>query len=108
LLGFSPSSLLPEIAKDGHAGGMARKSFPPSDQDRFAFGLTTVEVERLRRILSRCGGREVSLEEAWGRGAELLSLTHALMEALAAEARNPADIAGSKVDPGDVLTDSRS
>jgi len=85
---------------------MAHDSFPLSTQERFAFGLTTIEVERLRRILSRCSGREVSLEEAWGRAAELLSLTHGLMEALAAAARNPPELGGSKVDPGDLLTDT--
>ena len=84
---------------------MAHESLPPSDQERFGFGLTTLEVERLRRILSRCGSREVSLEEAWGRAAELLSLTHGLMEALAAEARKPVNLASSKVDPADLLTD---
>ena len=65
---------------------MAHEPLIPSDQDRFAFGLTTVEVERLRRILSRCGGREVSLEEAWGRASELLALAHTMMEVLATAA----------------------
>ena len=87
---------------------MAHESSPSSTQERFAFGLTTVEVERLRRILSRCGGREVSPEEAWGRASELLALAHTMMEVLATETSSAEDTASSKVVPGDVLTDSRS
>ncbi len=79
-----------------------------SPEPRYGFGLTTTEVERLRRILSRCGNREVSLEEAWGRAGELLSLTHELMEALASEARGIADSSSSKVVPGGLLTDGRT
>ena len=41
----------------------------------------------------------------WGRAAELLSLTHGLMEALALEEQNTANRPSSKVVPGDLLTD---
>lgn len=77
-------------------------------EPRYGFGLTTTEVERLRRILARCGNREVTLEEAWGRASELLALAHTMMEVLASSAPNTDEAASSKVVPGDVLTDSRS
>ncbi len=88
-------------------GSMEHQQGDPSEH-RYGFGLTTTEVERLRRILARCGKREVSLEEAWGRAAELLSLTHELMEALASEARDAAESSSSKVVPGALLTDART
>lgn len=77
-------------------------------EPRYGFGLTTTEVERLRRILSRCGHREVTLEEAWGRASELLALAHTMMEVLATAAPSDDDAASSKVDPGDPLTKSQS
>jgi len=46
---------------------------------RFAFGLTTLEVERLRGILSRESGTEVAMAEAWGRAIELLALFRMLL-----------------------------
>jgi len=59
---------------------MAHESFPPSTQGRFAFGLTTANVEELRTILCEDCGEEVSVEEAWSRAAGLLALTQLLLE----------------------------
>ena len=78
-----------------------------TEDNRYGFGLPTAEVERLRRILSRCGNREVSLEEAWGRASELLALAHTMMEILATVESDDAGATSSKVVPGDLLTDSR-
>ena len=78
---------------------------PPHDEPRFAFGLAPSQVERLRRILSRCGNREVSLGEAWGRAAELMALAQTMLEVLAKNPLEAADLESSKVDPGDLLTD---
>lgn len=50
--------------------------------DRFAFGLTTFQVERFRRILSRMNGREVEMSEAWGRAAECMAMIRDMMEVL--------------------------
>ncbi|MBI5466611.1 MAG: hypothetical protein HY975_00135 [Candidatus Kerfeldbacteria bacterium] len=77
-------------------------------EPRYGFGLTTTDVERLRRILARCGNREVTLEDAWGRASELLALAHTMMEVLATASPSDDDTVSSKVVPGDVLTDSRS
>ena len=59
---------------------MAHDSLPPSGQNRFAFGLTTENVEELRTILREDCHGEVSLEEAWSRAASLLALTQLLLE----------------------------
>jgi hypothetical protein len=57
--------------------GLARDR---DDEDgRFAFGLTALEVERLRGILSRESATEVSMAEAWGRAIELLALFRMLL-----------------------------
>ncbi len=53
---------------------------PEHDLGRFAFGLTTDDVERFRTILREECGEEVSLEEAWSRAAGLLALTQLLLD----------------------------
>ena len=68
-------------------------------EPRYGFGLTTLEVERLRRILARLEGHEVSLEDAWGRAAELLSLTHGLLELFASGSKEPGTVPGDLTDP---------
>lgn len=80
----------------------------PTDSGRFGFGLPVTEVERLRVILARLEGREVTLDEAWGRASELLALAHTMMEVLAATETDARSADGSKVVPGDLLTDSRT
>ena len=77
----------------------------PLEAPSFSFGLPPSEVERLRRILCRCEQREVSLEEAWGRAAELMALARTMLEVLATHPSDDAALASSKVDPGEVLTD---
>jgi hypothetical protein len=51
-------------------------------EPRFAFGLTTENVERLRTILREDCGEDLPLEEAWSRAAGLLALTQLLLEHL--------------------------
>lgn len=79
-----------------------------AEPNRFGFGLPVAEVERLRVILSRLEGREVTLDEAWGRASELLALAHTMMEVLATTEAKAPSADGSKVVPGDLLTDSRN
>ena len=49
---------------------------------QFAFGLTAAEVERLRGILRSEYSVELTLEEAWARGIELLAFAKILVESL--------------------------
>ena len=71
-----------------HAEGMATSapaSIPAqlsSEADHYAFGLTAAEVERLRGILRSEYGVELTLEEAWARGIELLAFAKILIESL--------------------------
>lgn len=58
---------------------MAYQQDDPS-ATRFAFGLTTEDVEELRTILREDCGEEVTLEEAWSRAAGLLALTQLLLD----------------------------
>jgi hypothetical protein len=81
---------------------------PLHDEPRFAFGLPPSQVDRLRRVLSRCENREVSLEEAWGRAAELMGLARTMLEVLAKNPPEAVQSASSKVDPGDLLTNRPS
>ncbi len=62
----------------------------------------------LLRHADRLTGRDVTLDEAWGRASELMALAHTMMEVLttAETAANPAE--SSKVVPGDLLTDFRA
>jgi len=78
---------------------MADQVDQPHDAERFGFGVTTVEVERLRGILARSTGEDVSLEHAWGRAAELLSLTHGLLELFAWGSKEPGTVPGDLTDP---------
>ena len=48
---------------------------------RFALGLTESEVERLRNILRRTRGLELSREEAWTNAVQLLSLGLTILQA---------------------------
>jgi hypothetical protein len=48
---------------------------------RFALGLTESEVERLRDILRRTRGLELSREEAWAKAVQLLSLGLTVLQA---------------------------
>ncbi len=50
--------------------------------ERGAFGLTQKEVERLRRIIARECGVELSNQEAWARAIELMALAKRLLNAL--------------------------
>jgi len=87
---------------------MPNTTSPDIEPPRYGFGLPTSEVERLRAILARLTGRDVTLDEAWGRASELMALAHTMMEVLttAEAAADPAK--SSKVVPGDLLTDSRA
>ena len=46
---------------------------------RYGFGLTERDVQRLQDILRREGDPEVTLEQAWTRAIELLSLFRMLL-----------------------------
>jgi hypothetical protein len=46
---------------------------------RYGFGLTEPEVRRLQDILRREGEAEVTLDQAWTRAIELLSLFRMLL-----------------------------
>jgi len=48
---------------------------------RFALGLTELEVDRLRDILRRTRGLELSREEAWAKAIQLLSLGLTILQA---------------------------
>ena len=48
---------------------------------RFALGLTEAEVDRLRDILRRTRGLELTREEAWAKAIQLLSLGLTLLQA---------------------------
>lgn len=55
-------------------------SFSPNE--RFGFGLTEMEVRRLRDIMRRESHVDLTLEHAWERAIELLSFTKMLLESL--------------------------
>jgi hypothetical protein len=49
---------------------------------RFGAGLTEQEVQRLRDIIRRDCGVDLTIEQAWARGIELLSFAKMLVESL--------------------------
>jgi len=57
----------------------ARQLQPDSDSGPFAFGLTEAEVERLRQILCRETGTDVTRSAAAARAIELLNLFRMLL-----------------------------
>jgi hypothetical protein len=52
------------------------------DEIRYGFGLTEPDVRRLQDIMRRECGVELTLEQAWARGIELLSFAKLLLESL--------------------------
>lgn len=52
------------------------------DPERFAFGLTQAEVARLRDIMRRECGVELTMEAAWTRAIELLAFAKVLLDSL--------------------------
>jgi hypothetical protein len=48
-------------------------------ETRYGLGLTEAEVRRLQDILRREGESEVTLDQAWARAIELLSLFRMLL-----------------------------
>ena len=54
---------------------------------RFALGLTEAEVDRLRDILRRTRGLELSREEAWTKAIQLLSLGLTILQATSSKKR---------------------
>lgn len=52
---------------------------PTDSRDRYAFGLTDIEVRRLQDTLRRDGQPDVTLEQAWARAIELLGLFRMLL-----------------------------
>jgi hypothetical protein len=50
--------------------------------NRYGFGLTEPQVRRLQDILRLEGEPEVTLDQAWGRAIELLSLFRILLGSL--------------------------
>ena len=48
---------------------------------RFALGLSESEVDRLRDILRRSRGLELTREEAWAKAIQLLSLGWTILQA---------------------------
>lgn len=49
--------------------------------DRYGFGLTEPAVRRLQDIIRREGGTEITVEHAWARAIELITLFRMLLDA---------------------------
>jgi len=49
------------------------------DHRRYGFGLTEAAIRRLQVILRRQGEPDVTLEQAWARAVELISLFRMLL-----------------------------
>ncbi len=79
------STHLRSLERIRHAGHMLGTG--PANESRFAFGLTTPEVERFRDIMRRECGVELTLEQAWARAIELLSLFRMLLGPLPEDTR---------------------
>jgi len=58
---------------------------------RYGFGLTEAEVRRFQDILRREGEAEVTLDQAWARAIELLSLFRMLLGPLPKDPANTGD-----------------
>jgi hypothetical protein len=50
-------------------------------ESTYAYGLTEREVLRLREIIRRTSGLELTVEAAWARAIELVALARTLAEA---------------------------
>jgi hypothetical protein len=59
---------------------------------RFALGLTEAEVDRLRDILRRTRGLELTREEAWAKAIQLLYLGLTILQATSS--RKPREFEG--------------
>jgi hypothetical protein len=55
----------------------------------YALGLPEAEVRRLQDILRRECGVELTLEQAWARGIELLTFAKMILEALPPKTQSP-------------------
>ena len=60
-------------------------------ETRYGFGLTEAEVRRLQDILRREGESDVTLDQAWARAIELLSLFRMLLGPLPEDHESHAD-----------------
>ena len=58
---------------------MASDSLTSQSEERFAFGLTSADVEEFREILHSECGEELSLKDAWSRAIEVLALCRMLL-----------------------------
>ena len=78
LLRHTTTASLPlqRTAKRRHAAVMTPRE---QSDTTYGFGLTNVEVERLRLILCREASGDVPAEKAWARAIELLSLFRMLL-----------------------------
>jgi hypothetical protein len=56
-------------------------------ENRYGFGLTETQVRRLQDILWREGEPDVTLEQAWARAIELISLFRMLLGPLPEDRR---------------------
>ena len=61
---------------------------PPISGERVGASLSEPEVRRLQDILRRECGAELTLEQAWARGIELLAFAKLLLEALPPKAES--------------------
>lgn len=59
----------------------------PRDERSFGFGLTYAEVNRLREILRRESGKDLTEEQAWARAIQLLALFRMLLGPLPEDPR---------------------
>lgn len=55
------------------------------EANAFGFNLTEADVQELRQIMRRECGIDLTLEQAWARGIELLAFAKMLVEALPPE-----------------------
>lgn len=63
---------------------VTRETEPPG----YGFGLTEVEIDRLREIIRHDCGVELTLDQAWARGIELLAFAKMLVEYLPPKAES--------------------
>ena len=93
---FGMSHPLPARPFCGHAQGMADRlpvTIPDAHGSKgsegYGFALTEPEVHRLRNIIRRDCGVELTVEQAWARGIELLAFAKLMAESLPPRPHTP-------------------
>jgi hypothetical protein len=100
---FGASAHLPEFSTGWQAEDMSRPAFPSlgdpnvawsrssdSSSERFALGLTRADVDEFRALIHRECDESLSLEEAWKRATEVLTLFRMLLGPLPEDQASPA------------------